>query len=117
MRKQTKIWETKNGEKTRICDMSDGHLINTLKLLRRSGKALALRRWSQTMTYLATDPPDGATLAAENECTFYESIAFGTFECPEGAELDDYILGNWPIYTNLLYEAERRNIMSRIYFA
>jgi len=35
MRKQTKIWKTKDGRKIRICDMSDEHLTNTIKLLRR----------------------------------------------------------------------------------
>jgi len=34
-RKQTKKWTTGAGEKVRICDMGDRHLVNTMKLLTR----------------------------------------------------------------------------------
>lgn len=33
---QTKHWKMRNGEKTRICDMSDEHLLNCLKMLKRN---------------------------------------------------------------------------------
>ena len=39
LRKQTKVWTTKDGRKVRICDMTDDHLINSIKLLRRHGEA------------------------------------------------------------------------------
>jgi len=39
MKKQTKLWTTKDGRRIRICDMSDDHLDNTIKLLDRMAKA------------------------------------------------------------------------------
>lgn len=33
-----KTWTTKAGQKVRICDMSDQHLINTILMLRRNGE-------------------------------------------------------------------------------
>jgi len=38
MRKQTKIWKTKTGQ-IRICDMSDRHLLNTIRMLERRAEA------------------------------------------------------------------------------
>lgn len=40
--KQTANWTTKSGQKMRICDMEDSHLINSLNLLRRSAIIHAL---------------------------------------------------------------------------
>jgi len=40
MRKCTKLWKTKNGYKVRVCDMSDGHLDNTIAYLKRFGQAV-----------------------------------------------------------------------------
>jgi len=38
MRKQTKKWKTKDGSKIRICDMTNSHLINVLKHLKRKAE-------------------------------------------------------------------------------
>lgn len=32
--KHQKFWETKNGERIKICDMSDSHLKNTIRFIR-----------------------------------------------------------------------------------
>lgn len=36
----TKQWKTKGGAKVRVCDMEDGHLVNTIALLERYAKAI-----------------------------------------------------------------------------
>ena len=42
MRKCTKLWKTKNGSKVRVCDMSDGHLDNTIAYLQRFAESMYL---------------------------------------------------------------------------
>jgi len=39
MRKQVNLWTTKFGERVRICDMEDNHLVNCVNMLRRFGQA------------------------------------------------------------------------------
>ena len=42
MRKITKLWRMHNGKTIRICDMSDSHLENTIKMLRRKVEDIRL---------------------------------------------------------------------------
>lgn len=43
MKKQTKIWKTRDGNKIRICGMEDSHLINTIKMLQRRAEVLRIK--------------------------------------------------------------------------
>lgn len=38
LRKQTKLWPTKSGIKLRICDMSNSHLIHSIKMMEEMAK-------------------------------------------------------------------------------
>ena len=95
MRKQTKLWTTKDGRKVRICDMEDDHLINTVRMLQRNGEA---RRINNSVYYATCMGPNGemAQLAFEQEC---DQMWDATFE--------SYVPR---IYYNLVDEAERRRL-------
>lgn len=45
MRKQTKLWTTATGERIRICDMADEHLLNTINFLRRYKQRICSSMW------------------------------------------------------------------------
>ena len=89
MRKQTKYWTCANGKKIRICDMTDTHLINTIKYLERKSE-----QYVQNL-----NPPnlqgDIAQYLAEQE---YDAI------------IEDPSLTLPEIYYNLVDEMERRKL-------
>ena len=110
MRKQTKFWKTKNGHRLRICDMTDNHLLNTIDMLKRYAKKLALKEWSQLLAYLESDPPEGATQCAENDLFNLEAILFGTDTPDEYNTLELYTRFQISIFNSLLLEKERRGL-------
>lgn len=67
MRKQTKLWKQKNGEKIRICDMSDAHLENTMRMLKRYAERLYNATFWDACAFLDQCRGDGAIDAMERE--------------------------------------------------
>jgi hypothetical protein len=98
MRKQTAVWTTKQGEKIRICDMKDSHLINTIKLLRRNAATRIHQELQAAYSCLAGLRGEMAQFYCERDIDRLE-------------EMDpDVLLRNYEIYEKLTKEAERRNL-------
>lgn len=95
MRKQTKLWTTKDGRRIRICDMEDDHLLHTIRLLQRVAET---KRIKSVVFYTTCEQPtsDGALDCFNRE-----------FDSVMDAELEDYLPR---IYENLGAEVNRRGL-------
>jgi hypothetical protein len=89
MKKITKVWTTGDGQKTRICDMPDDHLLNALAWCERTHEA----------TQHSSAPPmfngEMAQMCAERD---WERLQ------ENGPE------ESFPLYLDLHAEAERRGL-------
>lgn len=95
IRKQTKLWKTKSGERIRICDMKDLHLLNTIKYLHR-----VFDTWQdQSLLDVAS---------AYGVCG--GDMALYSVECAEQDIINADIYDEIPILYNLEQEAERRGL-------
>ena len=95
MRKQTSLWTQRDGERIRVCDMGDGHLLATLKMLERYAMR---KKHSSDMLMLG-----GPQLLGEH--------AQDAFDC----ECDDVWDTPWeeylpPIYFAMQKDAQRRGL-------
>ena len=95
MRKQTKLWKTKDGRKVRICDMTDSHLDNTIALLRRLATEVTHETISEGYSVLNSLSGEIAIDAVESDLMYLEE---------HGIEPSE-ICG---LYDNLVDEKERR---------
>ena len=91
MRKQTKIWVTKDKKKVRVCNMSDKHLLNTIKYLENKAQDTA-----DNISY----PSFYGEIAQDISEDIYEKIQ----QNPVGYFLDD------SIYNDLLTEKNKRGL-------
>ena len=98
MRKQTAIWTTKTGHRLRICDMDDSHLLNSIRLLRRTAKLHMERE-------IAAAYAVGSTLNGEM-AQFYCDLDINRME---NTSVDEF-LDATPAYARLVAEAERRGL-------
>jgi len=89
MRKVTKVWTTGDGQKIRICDMSNEHLLNAIAYCERSHEAA-----QRTM-----EPPvfqgEMAQMCADRDFDLFQ----------EGGPEESF-----PLYLDLHAEAERRGL-------
>ena len=67
IRKQTRIWTTKDGRKLRVCDIADDHLVNAINLVRRTA-AQECARVSFSMVMGPTPNGEWARDCFEREC-------------------------------------------------
>lgn len=88
----TKKWTTKDGQRIRIKDMEDSHLLNTIRFLERT--------WEKRKASMLSDFPcfngEMAQYYAEQE---WDRLA------------DTDIEEACPIYNDMVDEAERRNLL------
>jgi len=94
------IWVTRKGDRIAVKDMGDQHLVNTIRMLRRSGEVSKMRDTFAVGGYLDSDPPDGAAIAAEGELN--ELMDMG---------VDDYLSLKVVTFAAMLTEAKRRNLV------
>lgn len=97
MKKQTALWTTKDGHKIRICDMSDIHLLNTIKFLEKKAKELYDEELSSAYSCLGYLQGEMAQDACERDIQYIETV--GDDPCEMGS-----------IFSKLKDEAHRRNL-------
>jgi hypothetical protein len=95
--KQTKLWTTREGAKIRICDMTDGHLSNTIKMLERIAKAKIMASIEARWSLLATLQGEMACMTVENEIAYLEKEGINPSEIH-------------PLYDNLVEGWKRRGL-------
>ena len=96
MIKQTKLWTTKEGEKIRICDMTDTHLRNSIKMLECTTVLEHKSRVSKLIEASTIVSGEMATDIIESELNFL---------LQNNLDPEDV----YSIYDDLVYDLERRN--------
>lgn len=94
--KQTACWTMKDGTKIRVCDMSDAHLVNTMRMLERG----AVKAQGQTISALYSVSCMIQGEMASMDCD--NAIAQA-----EESDWTDYLP---PIYDKMVLDAERRGL-------
>ncbi len=94
MKKSTKLWTQKNGEKIRICDMTDSHLVNAIKFLNKK---------ANNNRFEIPYP----SFQGEMAQYYAESQHDNMME----ANVEDLTEEMYPLYSDLMDEAERRKLI------
>ena len=93
------LWRCKDGSVVAIKDMTDSHLANTIKMLRRG-----VRRQNQANLSAAYSVSFG--LQGEMAQLFVEQ----DIDCMEEFDEDEWLSGNVPQYDKMMREAEKRGL-------
>jgi hypothetical protein len=95
--KQTSLWTTKNGQKIRICDMTDSHLVNSINYLDRYVAHVEKETFRSIHRFMGLNSGEIAEWMLENELMALEE---------EGLDPEDIT----PLYEKLCLERERRGL-------
>lgn len=98
------IWITKAGDAIKVVEMTDDHLRNTIRMLRRNREYLAIVEIIQISQYIEM-APDGAADAAMRELDIMED-EMDEFENDD----DSWLLNHVAPYALMLKEAKRRKM-------
>lgn len=98
IRKQTALWTTKDGIRLRICDMTDTHLLNAARMMRRQAGLIKAEALNMAGDALSMFQGEMAQLHVEQE-----------FNRLLDADPEDVLP---EIYQKLLWEIERRGLDS-----
>lgn len=93
-----RTWITAKGERIAVIDMTDDHLANTIRLLRRRAPALMLAMLIPMGQYQAT-APEGASDAIDMEMT--QILAMSD---------NEILIWKVPPYKTMVFEAARRGL-------
>jgi hypothetical protein len=94
---RTALWQMQDGKKVRVCDMTDKHLLNTIRYIERNVDRI---RWDAVhQGYLCLSGMQG-----EEAINSIED-AIASLESDE-AEIGEFC----PIYDDMVAEAERRKL-------
>ncbi len=94
------IWVCKDGSRVPVRKMTDGHLCNTVRFLRRRCEGYRLREIASIDHYLRGDPPDGAFDAAMGAAADLADMSD-----------DEFLAATIPTYEAMLAEVERRGLV------
>ena len=97
MRKETKLWTMRDGTKIRICDMSDDHLKNTMKMLERVAERAYQDELANAYSFSGEMMGDMASYAAEQDADRISHEDWGNY-------IKD-------IYWNMAEETKRREMI------
>lgn len=95
--KVRKVWTTKAGQKIRICDMTDSHVINTIRMLERVAKQHRDSELSAAYSVSCMIQGEMASWAIESD-----------IDAMEGDSEGERFLH--PLYDDLVLDAERRGL-------
>jgi len=102
MRKQTKLWTTKSGEKIRLCDMTDTHLVNAFNMMTRKYYQHRVQG-----AFVMADFMSGeiASDSIEQECDYVSGPEF---------DLVEELCYDSPLAQSIYLEIQRRELLDNL---
>lgn len=98
MRKITAIWKTRHGGSIRVCDMTDSHLLNTMRMLEKRSEVLSQEAVDSGYAVLSSMNGEMAQYSIESDLREMEE---------NGVEVEEF----FPVYAQMRKEAWRRGLM------